>query len=72
MLTEYSDKGERKMSRKYENLFLLFPRDNLDPVVSKDHYKLCCYLIDYVSGMSDRHAVDLFRKISGLSVSMGN
>jgi len=72
MLAEYCDKGEHRMSRRNENLFLLFPKDNLDIVVSRDQYKLCCYLIDYISGMSDKHAVDLFKRISGLSVSIGN
>jgi dGTPase len=71
MLAEYSERGVSRMSRKSENLFYLFPKDNLSPVVSKDHYKLCCYLVDFVSGMSDRHAVDLFKKISGLSISIG-
>ena len=70
-LAEYSEKGEQAMSRKNENLFYLFPKDNLSPVITKDHYKLCCYLVDFVSGMSDRHAVDLFKRLSGLSVSIG-
>jgi dGTPase len=57
-------------SRKYENLQKLFPEDIANAIISSpdDNYNMLRNVIDFVSGMTDRHALSLFRKIKGISV----
>jgi dGTPase len=72
MLKEYYRVGNDKdLSAQSRNLYNLFPKDNLQRRIAKDEYKLCCYLVDFISGMSDRYAVDLYKKISGIGISLG-
>lgn len=59
--------GEK--SRKYQNLALLLPpeirtalRQNTEP------YTLYRLVIDFVSGLTDKHALNLFRRIKGMSI----
>jgi len=55
-------------TRKYQNLVLLLPeeiriaiRQNPD-----DYYHMLRHIVDFVSGLTDRHALSLYRKIKGL------
>jgi dGTPase len=56
-------------SRKYQNMSLLFPEDILLSI--KEHhaqrYLLLRDVLDFVSGLTDRHALALYRKIKGIS-----
>jgi dGTPase len=61
---------EQRPSRKYSNLQLLLPIEvrmaiQENPV---NTYQLLRQVIDFVSGMTDRHAISLYRKIKGFEV----
>jgi dGTPase len=59
---------EKNHSRKYENLSLLLPEDvrwNIEQHPESD-YNILRQIIDFVSGLTDRHALSLFRKIKGV------
>lgn len=54
-------------SRKYQNLSLLLPVD-VRRRITKDTnpYDMLRFIIDFVSGLTDRHALSLYRKIKGI------
>ena len=61
---------EGKTSRKYNNLRLLLPADIASSISAKadDHYHMLRNVIDFISGLTDRHALSLYRKIKGISL----
>lgn len=58
-----------KNSRKYNNLLLLLPSDVLKSIQAdpNDTYMMLRHVIDFVSGLTDRHALSLYRKIKGIA-----
>ncbi|MGB3466205.1 MAG: deoxyguanosinetriphosphate triphosphohydrolase [Cyclobacteriaceae bacterium] len=54
---------------KYKSIFRLLP-DNLQHYILQDvtFYQRMLYITDYVSGITDRHAVSLFKRIKGISL----
>lgn len=55
---------ENKKSRKYENLVLLFPEDiRLNIKQAVDQYTVARHVVDFVSGLTDRYAISLYKKI---------
>jgi len=61
---------ENKTSRKYSNLSKLLPVETehdikLNPT---NHYLMLRHIIDFISGLTDRHALSLYRKIKGISL----
>ena len=55
---------EKKKSRKYENLVLLFPEDIRQNIQqAADYYSAARYVVDFVSGLTDRYAISLYKKI---------
>lgn len=55
---------EQKTSRKHANLALLFPEDILLNIKqSTDYYTMTRYIVDFVSGLTDRYAIGLYKKI---------
>jgi len=57
-----------KTSRKYQNLVLLFPEE-IRSIIQQhpgNYYHMLRHVIDFVSGLTDRHALSLFKKIKGL------
>jgi dGTPase len=60
---------EKTKSRKYENLQKLIPEDIASAILSSpaDHYNMLRNIVDFVSGMTDKHALSLYRKIKGIS-----
>jgi dGTPase len=74
LLEEFSKTGEHlmngKVSRKYNNLSLLLPPDLVSSIRGKDAdvYSMLRDVIDFVSGLTDRHALSLYRKIKGISL----
>lgn len=55
---------EGKRSRKHENLVLLFPEDiHLHIKQAPDHYTVARHVVDFVSGLTDRYAISLYKKI---------
>lgn len=60
---------ENGKSRKYENLALIFPREIRSAIrQSPDVYAMLRLIIDFVSGLTDKHALNLYRKIKGMSL----
>ncbi len=59
---------KKDRSRKYNNLALLFPPEISKAIVeSENEYGMLRQVIDFISGLTDRHALSLFRKIKGIS-----
>lgn len=55
-------------SRKYTNLSLLLPEDirwNIQQ--NPSDYSIARNIIDFISGLTDRHAISLFKKIKGFA-----
>ncbi len=75
LLEEFTKAGLYLMnntkSRKYQNLQLLLPREvYLDITAQPENvYLMLRNIIDFVSGLTDRHALSLYRKIKGISVT---
>ncbi len=72
LLKEFTTAGQlirkRNKSRKYENLALLFPIETQSAILqSESDYQMLRIVIDFVSGLTDRHALSLYRKIKGIS-----
>jgi dGTPase len=60
---------EGNRSRKYENLLLLLPEDILLNLKQpNDYYTLAREVVDFISGLTDRHAISLYKKIKGFAV----
>ncbi len=62
--------SQQRKSGKYENLQLLIPADTRQAILQKpdDVYTVLRHVLDFISGLTDRHAVSLFRKIKGITV----
>lgn len=62
--------SEVKPSRKYANLGKLLPPEIQVAIRShpQDDYQMLRLIIDFVSGLTDRHALSLYRKIKGISL----
>jgi dGTPase len=60
--------GKGGETRKNKNLSLLFPVEiRLQLKETADDYQRMRLVIDFISGLTDRHALSLFRKIKGIS-----
>jgi dGTPase len=74
LLKEFTIAGsslmDKQASRKYENLQKLIPEDIADAILANpgNHYAMLRNIIDFVSGMTDNHALSLYRKIKGISL----
>jgi dGTPase len=57
-------------SRKYENLQLMLPEEiRWELSQHTEHtYSMLRLIVDFVSGLTDRHALSLFRKLKGFSI----
>ncbi len=73
LLEEFTKAGFYLMqgtpSRKYQNLQLLFSEEIRLSILNKpnDVYFMLRQVIDFISGLTDRNALTLFRKIKGVS-----
>jgi dGTPase len=54
-------------SKKNKNLALLFPEEVRLAIHGANTYTILRNVIDFVSGLTDRHALSLYRKIKGIS-----
>jgi dGTPase len=61
---------ENKRSRKYENLMLLLPEEIVNVIRKNPNntYLMLRLIIDFVSGLTDKHALSLYRKMKGISL----
>lgn len=72
LLEEFARAGEFILqpgsSRKYQNLSLLLPAETRSQIAAKQitTYSMLRLIIDFVSGLTDRHALSLYRKIKGI------
>lgn len=59
---------EKKSSRKYNNLALMMPPEIITVIETnpQNNYLMLRYIIDFISGLTDRHALSLYRKIKGI------
>lgn len=62
--------AQKGTSRKYANLSLLFPEDIQWSIRQEptNTYTVVRNVVDFVSGLTDRHAISLFRKMKGVAV----
>ena len=74
LMEEFTQTGlhiiQGKHSRKYNNLRLLLPFDIAQSIGEKpgNIYDMLRSITDFVSGLTDRHALSLYRKIKGISL----
>lgn len=75
LLEEFSKAGkfylEKEIPKKYENLLRLLPEGLLSGLDSTDksHYQMLRNIVDFISGLTDTHALSLYRKIKGISLN---
>lgn len=74
LLEEFTETGlhmlRNSKSRKYHNLRLLLPSDVSHSMSrnGEDVYHMLRSVTDFISGLTDRHALSLYRKIKGISL----
>jgi len=74
LLQEFTQAGvyilTKEKSRKYQNLILLLPEEVRVAIAQEpdNYYHMLRLIIDFVSGLTDRHALSLYRKIHGMSL----
>ncbi|HET7179504.1 MAG TPA: dNTP triphosphohydrolase [Chryseosolibacter sp.] len=74
LLEEFTSTGEHLLlgttSRKYSNLAHLLPVEVAFSIRKNNEqpYHMLREIIDFVSGLTDRHALSLYRKIKGISL----
>lgn len=74
LLEEFCKTGEHLMlnrkSRKYDNLLLLLPEEVVAAIGRHpgNTYLMLRQIVDFVSGLTDKHALSLYRKIKGISL----
>jgi dGTPase len=73
LLMEFATAGEHIMkkssSRKYKNLAMLLPVEMRAEIENQQEvYGMLRVVIDFVSGLTDRHALSLYRKIKGIGL----
>lgn len=71
MIGDYITKGPDKMDMRNDGIYQIFPKELQNSLNKLDSYKSFLCLVDYVSGMTDRFALELFQKLTGSSVSLG-
>lgn len=62
--------ARKQKSRKYQNLALLLPEETRAAISrgSVTDYEVMREVIDFISGLTDKHALSLYRKIKGISL----
>jgi dGTPase len=58
-----------RSSRKYDNMVRLLPENLVAIIQSKpeNQYHMLRHVVDFISGLTDRHALSLYRKIKGIA-----
>ena len=64
-----NNRGAAKQSRKYQNIALLIPSElREDIALCASEYEVARHILDFISGLTDKHALNLYRKIKGISL----
>ena len=62
-------KSGKKTSWQNSSLLTLLPEDYLREINNSDHlYESLLVMLDFVSGMTDSHALSMFRNIKGITI----
>ncbi|MEZ4973277.1 MAG: deoxyguanosinetriphosphate triphosphohydrolase [Cyclobacteriaceae bacterium] len=75
LMEEFSQAGrvhlDGNASKKFQNLMRLLPPEVRASIDQCDgsHYLMLRNMIDFISGMTDRHAISTYRKIKGIALS---
>jgi dGTPase len=74
LLEEFTTAGihllEARSSRKYANLQKLLPQEIETTMINNpgNYYQMLRLIIDFVSGLTDKHAISLYQKIKGMGI----
>jgi dGTPase len=74
LLEEFTRTGtylmENRPSRKYSNLQKLLPAETEAAIRTEpgNYYTMLRNIVDFISGMTDRNAISMYRKIKGMSL----
>lgn len=62
--------SQKQKSRKYQNLALLLPEETRAAIAAPGctHYNILREVIDFISGLTDKHALSLYRKLKGIEL----
>ncbi|MEL7001244.1 MAG: deoxyguanosinetriphosphate triphosphohydrolase [Bacteroidota bacterium] len=65
--------SEVPVAKKHKALFRLMPIETREDImkVGSDFYNISMHCVDFVSGLTDSHALSLYRKIKGISLPNG-
>jgi len=63
--------GIEGLDPRNRGLYNLLPKEFRDRLMYTNAYDCLLALVDYVSGMTDRFALDLFQRLAGTSVALG-
>jgi len=72
LLEEFTQAGDCLLrnvkSRKYQNLILLLPEEIRESIKQQpdNYYNMLRLVVDFISGLTDRHALSLYRRIKGV------
>jgi dGTPase len=68
--SRFRPKGQKVVPNQSDRLFKLIPRQFVGPkgIPSRSPYELLLGVLDYISGMTDSYALDLYRNIHGISL----
>ncbi|RAW03507.1 deoxyguanosinetriphosphate triphosphohydrolase [Pseudochryseolinea flava] len=73
LLEEFTTAGvhymEKSKNRKYSNLQKLLPAE-FEPAMAihpSDYYRMLRLIVDFVSGLTDKHAISLYQRIKGMA-----
>jgi dGTPase len=62
-------KGAEESSKKNLTVFRLLPNTYQEQIVATgSYYEISRICIDYISGMTDRFAINLYRKLTGITL----
>lgn len=64
-----AQKGSQESSKKELTVFRLLPTVYQEQIIETGSpYQICRIIIDFISGMTDRFAINLYRKLTGISL----
>jgi dGTPase len=65
----FESKDQKTIPRKYQNIALLFPPEFRSLIIqSSSFYDVLRLILDLVSGLTDKHALSMYRKLKGIAL----